>query len=68
MSIVHPRPSSSKITWGRVAIVVTVLSWIGYIVSTVIRQFLTIDTSFRFAMEAVIYLVVVTFLTFSALM
>lgn len=47
---------------------VTVLSWIGYIVSTVIRQFLTIDTSFRFAMEAVIYLVVVTFLTFSALM
>lgn len=68
LSIVHPRPSARKITWGRVAIFVTVLSWIGYIVSTVIRQFLTIDTNFRFAMEAVIYLVVVTFLTFSALM
>jgi len=68
LSIVHPRPSSRKITWGRVAIAVTVLSWIGYLVSTVIRQFLTVDTNFRFAMEAVVYLVVVTFLTFSALM
>jgi cellulose synthase/poly-beta-1,6-N-acetylglucosamine synthase-like glycosyltransferase len=68
LSIVHPVPSRRKITWGRVGIVVTVLSWIGYVISTVIRQFLDADTNFRFAMEATVYLVVVTFLTFSALM
>jgi len=54
--------------WGRIAIVVTVLSWVGYVVSTIVRQFLDVDTSFRFTMEAISYLVVVTFLTFSALM
>ena len=68
LSIVHPRPSESTLTWGRVGIVVTVLSWIGYVVSTIVRQFIDADTNFRFTMEAVSYVVVVTFLTFSALM
>jgi len=68
LSIVHPRPSRAKITWGRVAIAVTILSWVGYLVSTIVRQFIDADTNFRFAMEAISYLVVVTFLTFSALM
>src|SRR3954462_14697904 len=66
---VHPRPSDRKITWSRVAIVLTVLFWAIYLVTTVIRQF--IDSSnqdFRFTMEAIGYSVVVTFLTFSALM
>lgn len=68
LSIVHPRPSSAKITWGRVAIVVTILSWLGYVVSTILRQFLDYGGGFRFTMEAISYLIVVTFLTFSALM
>lgn len=68
LSIVHPRPSAAKITWGRVAIVVTILSWFGYVVSTILRQFLDYGGGFRFTMEAISYLVVVTFLTFSALM
>ncbi|REK68978.1 glycosyltransferase [Aeromicrobium endophyticum] len=68
MSIIHPVPSGSKITWGRVGIVVTILAWIGYVVSTIIRQFIDYGGSFRFTMEALSYLVVVTFLTFSALM
>ena len=64
----HPVPSSAKITWGRVAIVVTVLSWMGYVLSTILRQFLDYGGGFRFTMEALSYLVVVSFLTFSALM
>lgn len=64
----HPRPSQGAIVWGRIGIVVTVLSWLGYIISTIVRQFIDADTNFRFTMEAVSYLVVVTFLTFSALM
>ncbi|WP_235833613.1 glycosyltransferase family 2 protein [Aeromicrobium chenweiae] len=68
LSIVHPVPSAAKITWGRVAIVVTILSWIGYVVSTILREFIDYGGSFRFTMEAFSYVLVVTFLTFSALM
>ncbi|WP_456696490.1 glycosyltransferase family 2 protein [Aeromicrobium sp. P5_D10] len=68
LSIVHPRPSAAKITWGRIAIVVTIVSWFGYVVSTILRQFLDYGGGFRFTMEAISYLVVVSFLTFSALM
>jgi cellulose synthase (UDP-forming) len=69
LPIVHDRPSDAKITWGRVAILVTVLAWIVYLVYTIIREFLNNGTqSFRFTTEAISYVVVVTFLTFSALM
>ncbi len=65
---VHIRPSDRAITFGRLAIVVTVVAWAAYVISTIVRQFLDYGTGFRFTMEAVSYLVVVTFLTFSALM
>ncbi|TFD88248.1 glycosyltransferase family 2 protein [Cryobacterium serini] len=66
---VHERPSDSKITWGRLAIIATVVSWLGYLIYTVMREFLNNGTeSFRFTTEAISYLIVVTFLTFSALM
>ncbi len=68
MSIMHPRPSMATIARGRIAIAVTVLSWVGYVIATTFRQFINVDTNFRFAIEAISYLVVVTFLTFSALM
>jgi len=69
LSTVHARPSDAKITWGRLAIVITVLAWFTYLVYTIMRQFLNNGTeSFRFTTEAISYLVVVTFLTFSALM
>ncbi|AOY70079.1 glycosyltransferase [Arthrobacter sp. ZXY-2] len=69
MSIVHPTPSSRKIILGRLAMLVTVGSWIYYVVSTVIRQFVEDPyAGFRFRLESASYLVVVTFLTFSALM
>ena len=68
MPIVHLRPSTAKLTWGRIGITFTVLCWIGYVVSTIFRQFLNHGGGFRFTMEAICYLLVVTALTFSALM
>ncbi|WP_082716948.1 glycosyltransferase family 2 protein [Microterricola viridarii] len=68
LSIMHPAPSVRKVTWGRLAIVATVVFWLIYVVTTIVRQFLENSGGFRFTMEAVGYLVVVSFLTFSALM
>lgn len=69
LAIVHPEPSRRKIILGRVGIVVTVLAWVAYVVTTVIRTLVNDPTAgFRFRAEAVSYVVVVTFLTFSALM
>ncbi|THJ65866.1 glycosyltransferase [Arthrobacter echini] len=69
LSIVHPAPSARKIALGRLAIVTTVLAWVTYIVTTIVRQFANNpNAGFRFQLEATSYLIVVTFLTFSALM
>lgn len=65
----HPRPSDRKIALGRIAIVLTVLFWIVYVVYTIMREFLNNGSGgFRFTTEAISYVIVVTFLTFSALM
>ena len=46
----------SKITWSRVAIVLTVLFWAIYVVTTIIRQFIDNGSqNFRFTMEAIGY-------------
>jgi cellulose synthase (UDP-forming) len=53
---------------GRLAIIATIVFWVAYLISTIIRQFIDTGGNFRFTMEAISYVVVVTFLTFSALM
>ncbi|KAA0978032.1 glycosyltransferase family 2 protein [Paeniglutamicibacter gangotriensis] len=69
LSIVHPIPSRRKMAWGRIAIVTTILAWVGYVISTIMRQLAdNPDAGFRFRFEAAMYLAVVTLLTFSALM
>lgn len=68
LSIVHDRPSSKMITFSRLAIVLTVCFWFAYLSSTIIRQFFDGPHSFQFTTQAIGYLIVVTFLTFSALM
>ncbi|MCX7521481.1 glycosyltransferase family 2 protein [Microbacterium sp. STN6] len=69
LPITHPIPSDRKIVVGRLAIIVTVLAWLTYVVSTVLRQLLDGNVGgFRFTMDTISYVVVVTFLTFSALM
>lgn len=69
LSIVHPQPSRRKVALGRLGIVVTILGWVAYVVSTILRELSENPSAgFRFQLEAIFYLVVVTFLTFSALM
>lgn len=69
LSIVHPIPSARKITLGRLGIVVTILAWMSYVVTTIIAELINnANSGSRFQFEAVSYLVVVTVLTFSALM
>ncbi|HEX4402216.1 MAG TPA: glycosyltransferase family 2 protein [Galbitalea sp.] len=65
---VHLRPSDRKIIAGRLAIIATIVFWVAYVISTVLRQFLDRGANFQFTMEAISYLVIVTFLSFSALM
>lgn len=66
---VHTPPSTAKLIWGRVAIWVTIAIWAFYMLSVVVTRILAgaFDTPWR-VVEAVSYLIVVTFLTFSALM
>ena len=69
LSIVHPRPSRRKIILGRLGILITLLAWVTYVISTILRELANNpNAGFRFQFETVSYLVVVTFLTFSALM
>ena len=65
---VHVKPSDTQIAMSRVAIVLTVGFWLLYVIATVVRQFLDNGITFRFTVEAVLYLAVVSALTFSALM
>jgi len=68
LPIIHERPSTRVLTNSRLAIVLTVALWVVYLISVIIRQFFEGPHSFEFTMQAIGYLVVVTFLTFSALM
>jgi cellulose synthase (UDP-forming) len=65
---IHTRPSDRKVALGRIAIVATILFWVAYLVSTILRQFLDHSVNYQFTLQAVSYLVIVTFLSFSALM
>jgi len=68
LSIIHDIPSTRKMTLSRLAVVMTVCLWTIYFIYTIIRQFFEGPQTFQFTMQAIGYLVVVTFLTFSALM
>jgi len=68
LPMVHDVPSTRKVAASRVAIVVTVVVWVLYCISTIIRQFFEGPSSFSFTMQAIGYSIIVSFLTFSALM
>ncbi|MBK7821979.1 MAG: glycosyltransferase [Tessaracoccus sp.] len=69
MAIMHTPPSMRKIVLGRIAILTTVVAWLMYVITTVMREFIEGDAqTLRFVLESVSYLLVVTFLSFSALM
>ena len=64
------KPASNASTWmGGLAIVVTLLAWLGYLAQTVISGF--IDNGIRgatFIEQTIVYVIVMALLTFSALM
>ena len=64
----HQQPSSRKTALSRLAVVATITLWIFYVISTIVRQFFEGSQSFEFTMEAICYLIIVTFLIFSSLM
>lgn len=68
LGIVHDVPSAQKIALSRIAIVVTLALWFVYIVSTIIRQYFEEAQTYQFILESTGYLLVMSLLTFSALM
>lgn len=69
LAIMHSRPSIRKIVLGRIAIFVTIIAWFMYVITTIMREFIEGGPqTLRFVLEATSYLLVVSFLTFSALM
>jgi cellulose synthase/poly-beta-1,6-N-acetylglucosamine synthase-like glycosyltransferase len=68
LPMVHDRPSTLKISLSRLAVILTILLWALYVITTVVRQFFDGPQTYQFMLQAVGYVIVVTFLTFSALM
>jgi cellulose synthase/poly-beta-1,6-N-acetylglucosamine synthase-like glycosyltransferase len=64
-----PAPAGDQVVaFGRLAIVVTALAWIAFVVITVVQEFILGRAwTPRFAVEAVAYLLIVTLLTASSL-
>jgi cellulose synthase (UDP-forming) len=68
LSIFHDKPSTRKMVFSRLAIILTIGFWGTYVISTIIRQYFKGPNTFPFVMQSIGYLVIVTLLTFSALM
>lgn len=64
---VHDKPSDFAIAYSRIAIVLTIVFWLMYISSVVIRQLIDGPQSYNFTTEVFGYSIIVTFLTLSAL-
>jgi cellulose synthase/poly-beta-1,6-N-acetylglucosamine synthase-like glycosyltransferase len=67
LSNFHEKPSNRAVAFSRFSIVLTVFFWAMYVISVVIRQLIDGPQNYRFTMEVFGYLIIVTFLTFSAL-
>lgn len=69
LAIMHDRPSGTAIAWARLAIVITVLAWLLYMITTIVRMIIEgPQESFIFHLQTWVYGLTVTFLSFSALM
>lgn len=69
LAIVHDRPSALKLLLGRLAVVATVVCWVMYAITTIVREFVENQSpTLQLRLETITYLLVVTVLSFSALM
>lgn len=64
---IHFNPSSSKIAFSRLAIVLTIFFWFIYVVSVVLKQFFGAQDTYTLTTHAFSYVIIVTFLTGSSL-
>ena len=65
----HSRPSGGAVIWARAAMVITVVAWFSYMITTIVRMVIEGPTeSFVFHLQTWVYGITVTALTFSALM
>lgn len=65
LSHLHDQPSAYAIVFSRIAIILTGIFWVMYVISVVVRELIDGPKSYHFTMESLGYLVVVTFLTLS---
>lgn len=63
----HTMPTDFAIAYSRLAIVLTVVFWVLYIVSVIVRQLIDGPQNYHFTVQVVGYTIIVTFLTLSAL-
>ena len=65
---VAPPAPESTVAFGRLAVFITAAAWVVFIATTIAQQyFVGAASTLRFKYEAVLYMVVVTFLTISAI-
>lgn len=64
---IHDKPSDFAIAYSRIAIVLTIVFWVMYITSVILRQLIDGPQSYNFTTEVFGYSLIVTFLTLSAL-
>jgi cellulose synthase (UDP-forming) len=69
LPMVPPKPTDRAITFGRLGIVLTVIAWLAYVITTVLREYIDHGVQgMRFMAESLSYVLVVSLLTFSSLM
>lgn len=68
LPIIHEKPSTLKITLSRLSIVLTIILWAVYVITTIIRQLMDGPQNYNFTMQAFGYSFIMSFLIFSALM
>ena len=61
LPMIHERPSESKIVWSRIAILLTILFYIAYFISTIIREFFLVH-SFSLQCKRLVILLLSPFL------
>lgn len=68
LPFLHDIPPSKKIAFSRISIVLTIIFWLVYVSSVIFKQLVEGPNTYQFILESFGYLLVVSLLTFSALM
>ena len=67
LSNLHDYPTSKAIAFSRLSIIITISFWVMYVMSVIVRQLIDGKQNYQFTVEAFGYLIIVSFLTLSAL-